>query len=220
MVVPAVNHLILQLADSAFPTGGFVHSGGLEAAARMGLISEVTSWIRDGLEHAAHAALPLASAGFDRTDILALDDEAEAWLTSTVANRASRAQGQAWLGTAVAVFQTDELRALKQELRAAGSPCHLAPLYGRICALLGLARDEMQRLFLFLHLRAQVSTAVRLGLMGPLEGQRFQAACTADLAALQRACAGLTLDDLVATAPLLDVAQAHHDQLYSRMFAT
>ena len=30
--------LLLQLADSAFPTGGFAHSGGLEAAYQLGEI--------------------------------------------------------------------------------------------------------------------------------------------------------------------------------------
>ncbi|HZH77778.1 MAG TPA: urease accessory protein UreF, partial [Archangium sp.] len=36
---------VLQLADSAFPTGGFAHSGGLEAAVQQG---EVRG--REGLE--------------------------------------------------------------------------------------------------------------------------------------------------------------------------
>ena len=30
--------LVLQLADAAFPTGGYVHSGGLEAAAQAGAV--------------------------------------------------------------------------------------------------------------------------------------------------------------------------------------
>ena len=208
---------LLQLADSAFPTGGFVHSGGLEAAAHLRVVGDLRGWLRDGVENAGHAALPLATAGFRGDD--GADAVAEAWLTNPIANRASRAQGQAWAATAAAVFAAPELAALKRSSRAPGRG-HLAPTFGRVCALLEVDCDGMQRLFLFLHLRGQVSTAVRLGLVGPLEAQRLQASFVPDLDAVLAACAGLGVEDLATTAPLQNLAHAHHDRLYSRLFAS
>jgi len=35
--------LLWQLADSAFPSGGFAHSGGLEAAVQLGVVSDPSS---------------------------------------------------------------------------------------------------------------------------------------------------------------------------------
>ncbi len=211
---------ILQLADSAFPTGGFVHSGGLEAAARLGLVSDLHGWLRDSLEQAGHSALPLASAGHAADELAACDAVADAWLSNHIANRASRAQGQGWIATAAAVFPQPELLALKRQLRAGKLPGHLAPAFGKVCALLGLDLQAMQELFLFLHLRGQLSTAVRLGLVGPLEAQRLQAGFSEDLEAVLAMCATLGLEDLAATAPLQDLAHAHHDRLYSRLFAS
>jgi urease accessory protein len=208
---------LLQLADSAFPTGGFVHSGGLEAAARLGLVRDLEPWLRDSLSQAGRGMLPLATAGYrDHPDAEVI---ADAWLSNEVAHRASKAQGAAWVATAAAVFPGPELAALKHRARL-GEVGHLAPVFGRVCAILGVTCTEMQRLFLFLHLRGQVSTAVRLGLVGPLEAQRLQGTFTVDLDAVHAGCAELTLDDLATIAPLHDLAHAHHDRLYSRMFAT
>ena len=215
-----MNLLVLQLADSAFPTGGFVHSGGLEAAARLGLVGDLHGWLRDSLEQAGHGALPLATAGHAADELAECDAVADAWLSNHIANRASRAQGQGWIATAAAVFPLPPLIELKRQLRAGRLPGHLAPAFGKVCAVLGLDLLAMQRLFLFLHLRGQISTAVRLGLAGPLEAQRLQAGFSADLEVVLATCAAFGLDDLAATAPLQDLAHAHHDRLYSRLFAS
>jgi urease accessory protein len=75
-------------------------------------------------------------------------------------------------------------------------------------------------LFLFLHLRGNISTAIRLGRIGPLEAQRLQARLTPALERVWGSCAHLSLADLATTAPLQDLAHGHHDRLYSRLFTT
>ncbi len=209
--------LLLQLADSAFPTGGFVHSGGLEAASVLGLTHNLEGWLSDGLENAGWSALPLANVGF--TEHAMADAAADIWLINPVANRGSRAQGLGWATTAATVFAGPELSALKQHCRQPGCGHH-APTFGRVCALAGLCVDEMQRLFLFMHLRGNISTAIRLGRVGPLEAQRLQARLTPALESVWASCAALGLADLATTAPLHDLAHGHHDRLYSRLFTT
>jgi urease accessory protein len=212
-----VEWRILQIADSAFPVGGFVHSGGLEAAHHLRLIADLPTWLEDGVQHAGHSMLPLATAAWRHDGDV--DAVAEARIIDPVGRRASLQQGLAWSASAAAIFPSPEMTQLKQRSRQPGCG-HAAPVFGRVCVQLEVSLPQMQRLFLFMHLRGQISTAVRLGLCGPMEGQRMQARLASQLDQVAEACAELTLDDLTATAPLAEIAQSQHDRLYSRLFTT
>ena len=214
--------LLLQLADSAFPTGGFVHAGGVEAAAHLGAVktvSELEQFLRHSLEQCAYATLPFVSAAGERHDeVETLDRWYDATLSNHVANRASRSQGQALLMTTAGMAPA--VGVLKQRLRKAATPTHLAVVAGAVFHLLGLQRQAMRQLFLFQHLRGLISAAVRLNLVGPLEAQSVQARLAPLGDALLTATDHVQPDDACATAPLLDIWQAHQDRLYSRLFNT
>ncbi len=208
-----MSWLLLQLADSAFPSGGFAHSAGLEAAAQAGEVRDLPRFLRDLIWQAAHAALPLASAAHENPDQLPrLDARAEAFLANHVANRASRQQGRALLQTCALAFP--ETKGLREETRTLRR--HHAPLFGALSRRLGLGLEEMQRLLLFGTLRGAVSAAVRLALAGTHQAQALQAQLAPSLEEALHACAALR--DPQQTAPLEDLLQATHDQLYSRLF--
>jgi urease accessory protein len=66
--------------------------------------------------------------------------------------------------------------------------------------------------------RGVLSAAVRLGIVGSFEAQRLQSACAPRLEEIANRCAAWSIDDLAQTAPILDLLQAGHDRLYSRLF--
>lgn len=224
MPSPAADWLLWQLADSAFPTGGFAHSGGLEAAVQLGWVhgaDEVARFVSESLEQAGAFSLPLVGAAFDDpARVPEWDALAEAALANPVANRASRAQGAALLATAASTFESADIQALRGTARATRPALHLAPIAGFVARALGVERDAALRLHLFLVLRSTLSAAVRLGALGPLEAQALQARLVPVAEDVLARAASAGLDALAQTSPLLDLFQGLHDRLYSRLFSS
>ncbi|WP_223645500.1 urease accessory protein UreF [Corallococcus sp. EGB] len=212
---------VLQLGDSAFPTGGFAHSGGLEAAVQQGEVREregLARFARELLWQTGHGALPLLGAAWREPATLeALDARAESFLTNHVANRASRTQGRAFLDTCARIFP-GQVGPLREKARAAGLRFHHAPLFGAVLRALEVELSDAQQLLLSLTLRGALSAAVRIGIVGTHESHQLQHQCAPLLDEVLEACAGLGPESLAQTAPLLDLFGATHDRLYSRLF--
>lgn len=213
---------VIQLADSAFPTGGFAHSGGLEAARHLGEVptpARLDAYVGAHVWNVANASLPFAAAAYDRPeDLWAVDAQADAFLTNHVANRGSRTQGRAFAATCARVFDRPRLASLAAAARTRQVTAHWAPVFGAALSALGIARREALALHLYLALRGAVSAAVRLGVIGPHEAQRMceRHTGTVDVALAQ--CEALRPGDAATTAPLFDVFGATHDRLYARLF--
>ena len=212
--------LIWQLADSAFPTGSFAHSWGLEAAWQGGDVrdaEDVMRFVRAALWQAGRGTLPLLTAAHRAPSRLSdLDAIADAFLTNSVANRASRVQGRAFLATCVRIWPSPALDALKE--RAADLCGHAAPLTGAVLDGMQVPLDTSQRLFLYNTVRGMLAAAVRLGVIGSYAAQRQQFESGAWFDSVLDACRDLEEDDLAQTAPIVDLLQASHDRLYSRLF--
>lgn len=210
----AASQLVLQLADSALPAGGFAHSGGLEAAWQLGEIPDRQSlapFLESSLRQASTASLPFVMAAHrEPARLEELDACCDTWTSNHVANRASRLQGRA--------FWTALTHAFLPDAPPPPQPGHFAPAFGVLLSRLRLTAETTAHLFLFQHLRGLISAAVRLGIMGPLEAQGVQFRLGETTATLAAGAPGLSLDDLAQSAPMLDLFQGVQDRLYSRLF--
>ena len=212
--------LIWQLADSAFPAGSFAHSCGLEAAWQAGDVRDVDGlrqFVRDVIWQAGRGSLPLLTAAHRMPARLdELDALADVFLTNPVANRASRVQGRAFLATCARTWPGRALRELEVTLPDRAGHC--APITGAVLRHVGVPLPLAQRLFLYNTARSVLAAAVRLGVAGTYQAQRLQFECGSVLDAVLDACAALDDRDLAQTAPIVDLWQASHDRLYSRLF--
>jgi urease accessory protein len=212
--------LTWQLLDSAFPTGTFAHSWGLEAAWQQGAVGDGAALVRF-LEGAAQATafgmLPLMNEAYDHPERwAALDELANAVLTNEVANRASRQQGRTLLATTARVWPSPAVEAMKRQ--GAGTWAHVGPVAGLVFRHLGVPAGTARRMLLFGTVRGVLAAAVRLGIVGGYEGQRLQFEAGEMLERLARRAEGLMSGDLAQTAPVPDLLQMGHDRLYSRLF--
>jgi urease accessory protein len=213
--------LIWQLADSAFPVGGYAHSSGLEAAWQQGEVDAVSlpGFVRDAIVQAGWGGVPFLSAAHDDPEALrAVDERCDAFLRNPVTNRASRVQGRAWVGTIERAFPRPEVRAFCEAVRTRPMARHYAPLVGATLRTLEVDRQSAVRLFLFGVCRGTLSAAVRLGIVGTTDAQRLLAERADDLDRTLACSLMLTMDEAAQTSPLADLWQASHDRVYSRLF--
>ncbi len=217
---PVSDWLVWQIADSAFPTGAFAHSLGLEAACQQGEVAgaaDLRTFLRAGLLQAGHGALPLVNAAWRAPDRFAeLDGLAEAFLLNPVANRASRTQGRTLAATCARVWPSAAADRFAREARAGFA--HVAPVTGVALRSVGVPLWVGQKLVLHLAVRGVLGAAVRLGVTGSYEAQRMQADSAPELDAVLARCARLDERDLAQPAPIADLLQGAHDRLYSRLF--
>ena len=212
--------LTWQVVDSAFPTGVFAHSWGLESAWQQGEVDDLDTlrlFLEASIQQAGYASLPLVNDAYRSPEQLeTLDELADAFLLNAVANRASRIQGRTLLGTAGRIWPSEALAAL--QTRADATCAHVAPLSGATLRAVGLSLPAVQKVVLYGTARGVLSAAVRLGIAGSFEAQRMLYECGSWLDRIADRCSVLSIDDLAQTAPVLDLLQAGHDRLYSRLF--
>ncbi|XP_065286429.1 uncharacterized protein [Dermacentor albipictus] len=183
MSSPDTNYLLnlLQISDSAFPTGSFAHSAGLEVAYQRGFLNtseKVEKFLLASVENVGSFSVPFVREAYkiwtDLEAIRALDRLLNASLSNHIANRASTQQGRSLIQTACATYKDAKLTEIQNWIYDGKLIGHQAVMYGIVCAFLSIPEDQAILSFLFSSLRTTVAAAVRLGAVGTLEGQRMQ----------------------------------------------
>ncbi len=214
--------LAWQLIDSAFPAGGFAHSSGLEAAAQHGEIQnrpELVQFISNVIQQVGRSMLPFVSSTHRKpADFAMIDRYCHVFTSSHVANRASRLQGNAFMASTVRIFPNDPLKAFAKKVADEALYGHFAPTFGAVLSMLEICRETACRIFLFIHLRGLIGSAVRLGIVGPLEGQGIQYQLSAGLEQVLEQSGDLQFTEAAQTSPLYEIWQSNQDRLYSRLF--
>ena len=198
---------LLTLADSRLPTGGHVHSGGVEEAVASGLVRDVETveaFLRRRIRTSGLVAASIAAAVCaGELEPTAADLEADARTPAPAARDASRAQGRGLLRLAKHSWP-------QQDWSALGARPHLAVVSGLVGRCTGATPAETASVLVYTTMTGSATAAQRLLALDPAD----VAACTFRLAALCDATADLATRELAALSdPLQDMlAQRHCDR--------
>lgn len=195
---------LMTLADSRLPTGGHVHSGGMEEAVTSGLVVDLTTlraYLRRRIRtHGLVAASVAAAVHCGGLTVQAADRETDARTPAPAARAASRAQGRGLVRLARRVWP-------EQDWTALGPTPHLAVAAGAVGAAGGLSPEQTALSVVYTTMTGSATAAQRLLALDPGD----VAALTFELSALcdqTAAEAGKGLADL--SDPLLDVLAQRH----------
>lgn len=217
---------LLHLCDSLFPTGGYAHSDGLEAAAASGAVRDaagVRAWVDTLVEYTLvrgeGPAAALAWEHFSESrwhELRNLDDEVHALRPSSTARDAARSVGTRLLRTWQKVHPDSAVETLLGP-PFVGSGWTLPVAFAVACAAIGVDRRPMLNAFMYTRVAAAASAAMRLMPLGQLEAHAIVAAAADRLPA---ACDQVlhSRERPGAFAPLLDIAAMRQQYVTSRLF--
>ena len=205
---------LLALADSRLPTGGHVHSGGIEEAVTSGVVVDLgtlRAYLRrriatQGLVTASVAAA--VHAGW--LSVAAADRETDARTPAPAARRASRAQGRGLVRLARRVWPDGEWDAL-------GATPHLAVAAGAVGAASAMTTQYTALSVVYTTMTSSATAAQRLLALDPGD----VAALTFELSGMCDQTADLACKELAELSdPLLDVLAQRHTERERPLFVS
>ena len=261
--VNSVNTFLLyQLCDSAFPSGSFAHSNGIEALYQCKLIHNNTTlhnYIINITQQNISQTLHIINYTYHNI----IDTQYNinyhnlqyittllhsTLLGNSVQSRASIVQGNSFLTTSYTLLtptQQSTVDSIRLYCAQNNLSLHYTISYTIICILLQCNLTECIRMYYWMLVRQCISSAVRLNIVGPNQGQLIQAQISQsniidtfiqeyntidnstnnidpsnpfiNTGAVSDTCINSSVATY-STNPILDVMQPLHDRLYARMF--
>ncbi len=216
---------ILQHADSAFPSGSFAFSNGIEGLSAMnasldrrGLHDVVTMFLRHRWATSDRVAVALAHrANGDFDEVAAIDHAVEATTLAEPLRAGSKRNGNALLAAHVrlATPGADEFRTLIEHGHAHG---HLPIVQGFVWSARGMSEAAAVAVSGYSTSAGLIAAAVRLGRIGAVEAQSVLAAVLATVADLSTPIAPAA--EIESFMPWVDAAAARHSRAHLRLFAS
>ncbi len=205
---------LLALADSRLPTGGHVHSGGVEEAVTSGLVVDLPTlraFLRRRIATQGLVTASLAAAVHTRSlSFTTADRETDARTPAPAARQASRAQGRGLARLARRVWPDDDWDAL-------GVTPHLAVAAGAVGTASGMTPHHTALSVVYTTMTGSATAAQRLLALDPGD----VATATFELSAMCDQIAEMACKELADLSdPLLDVLAQRHSERERPLFAS
>jgi urease accessory protein len=217
---------LLQVSDSAFPTGSYAHSYGFEQVVQLGLVRNADTMARHLEEHLwpmlIHFELPVvrfareAARNDDLDELATLSACVDATKTAQELREASRATGHRRLRTFCEIGTSPILNRFAQSVEEGRSHAHHAVVYG--IGLAALPRQALLTSWAFQSLSAVCLSAPKLLRIGQNATQRVLTTALSTMEEKVGLSLAVTREELGWFDPLVEIASMHHEIAYERLF--
>jgi len=217
---------LLQVNDSAFPTGGYAHSYGFEQIVALGLVTDAASMQRHILAHVwpalIHFELPIvrlaqaAARAQDSTRLLELDALVDATKSARELREASRATGRQRLRAFLDAAPSAPLIALAQAVEEGSAQAHHAVVFG--AGMPAVPLHALLNAWAYQALSGICLASPKLLRIGQDAAQRVLTAALAPMENQIARSLDFSIEELGWFDPLVDLASMQHEIAHERLF--
>ncbi|MED3549669.1 urease accessory protein UreF [Cytobacillus praedii] len=219
---------LMQIHDSAFPTGSFAHSFGMETYIQDNSIRNkddlrefCSMYVRYNLASTdaiiVKEAYELAKKG-DKQGLIHLEKICHGIKLSPETRKGSAMMGRQFLQTVYPLNDDELLMFWHEKLKSKEIKGQYPIIYGIYTAMLGVSVEMSIETFLYSSITALVQNAVRAVPLGQSSGVQTIFFLLPVIQETARQVMTLSLDDLDNNSIALEIASMKHEFLYSRLF--
>ncbi len=222
--------ILIQLADSFFPSGSYTLSHGLESLVQQDKIQQSED-LRAFLQILLHnkigtcdlVALIHAYQGsaIDNLEMIKqADNQLFAQNLIEITRKTQRQSGRALLMVAQSTWKNEQLDVLDHSRLLHQFHCLHPVVFGVVGSIAGLTVTDTAVAFLHGFVTGLLGAAIRLGILGHLQAQQILLQLASDIEATYHTASSMSLNQMWSCTPAIDLAQMHHGKLASRLFAS
>ncbi len=222
--------VLIQLADSFFPTGSFTLSHGLETLVQTKQIQTLTELktflqllLRNKIATCDQVALIHAYRASQDNNlplVRSIDQQLFAQTLSEKTRETQRKTGRALLMVASETWQDDKLSTLKQDLAQNSFHCLHPIIFAVVSQVAQISEEDAALGFLHSFVTGLLGAAIRLGILGHIQAQQLLQQLAPDIEGAYHIANKLRLEDMSSATPTIDIAQMQHQKLQRRLFAS
>ena len=222
--------VLLQLADSFFPSGSYTLSHGLESLVQSGDIASpedlepfVRLLLRNKVGSTDLVALAHAHRASVQNDIAKVEQIDARLFAQTPVEKTRTAQrqgGRAMLMVAEKTWPHVQLATLSEKTTEGSFNCLHPVVFAVVAQVAGLAEESAIAAFTHSFVTGVLGAGIRLGVVGHLQVQQIRLSLSADMAEVCREARVRSLDEMWSCTPLIDLAQMRQAKLSRRLFAS
>lgn len=218
--------LLYQLADSAFPIGGFAYSCGLESAVKQSFVYDQESlraYLHSYSQQILSLDLPfitssfLLNSGYEEA-LIKMAKCYSAMLLNPSIQKSGAVIGRNWLRICQQLTNIQALEQIETVLTKAKLSCDFTVIYGLSMKIMGYDLLQTKNLYFYMMLRDQISALIRLNVSGPTRAHEELFYFLNHYNTLIENLEPTNYELAYKTTYSLEIVQLTHDRIWSKLF--